>query len=970
MNYPLISDYIEAIHSAEDNFDQLQNLRPVLDNDGNPVMSSGNFAVVFKMKDVNTGRFYAVKCFIKEQEGRAERYRQISDELQYIQSPYLLHVRYMDKEIFVSNAGSDGEEYPVLMMDWVEGLTLDAYIRQHINDSYALRMLAYRFCKMGAWLMSQSFAHGDLKPDNILARDDGSLVLVDYDGMYVPAMEGEKAYEMGSPDFRHPLRTEQDFNEHIDDFSISSIALSLKAIAINPEIYVKYSAADRLLLSAADYRDLSNSAALQAIMLYASDAELSTLLAAFLLASSRQNLAMVSFRIFILNEPEKPKIEPISTEITKEDLAEAIEDEYGVKYSKDGKKLLTFNLTLNNVMLKTYSIKNGTKAICNGAFRDCSSLLSISIPDSVINIGARACDGCRSMRSIDIPDSVKSIGVGAFSGCCFLRSIDIPDNVKSIGDGAFSGCSSLQSIHIPKSVKSIGDGAFRDCSSLQSIHIPKSVNSIGDRAFSLCSSLQSIDIPASVKSIGDSAFSWCYSLRSINIPDSVNSIGEDAFRGCSSLLSINIPDGVNSIGKGAFEGCSSLQSIVIPDSVNSIGILAFSGCSSLQSIVIPKSVNSIGGGALNGCVRLTKIVIQGDEFYVKDNFLISSDDEIIACWSSSDRILIPASVKSIGDSAFSWCSSLQSIDIPDSVKNIGNEAFHGCSSLQSIVIPDSVKSIGNGAFSGCRSLWSIDIPDSVKSIGNGAFSGCRSLWSIDIPDSVKSIGAEAFRGCSSMQSIVIPDSVNSIGGGALNECVRLTKIVIQGDEFYVKDDFLISRDDEIIACWSSSHRVLIPDSVNSIGAYAFRNCWSLRSIDIPDSISSIRNSAFIERSSLQSIVIPESVKSIGVGAFSGCRFLRSIVIPDSVNSIGNSAFNGCKSLHSIVIPDSVNSIGDEAFCRCSSLRVINIPDSVNSIGEDAFYSCSSLESIYITKGTREKFMKLLPGYLQDKLVEK
>ncbi len=539
MNYPLISDYIEAIHSAEDNFDQLQNLRPVLDNDGNPVMSSGNFAVVFKMKDVNTGRFYAVKCFIKEQEGRAERYRQISDELQYIQSPYLLHVRYIDKEIFVSNAGSDGEEYPVLMMDWVEGLTLDAYIRQHINDSYALRMLAYRFCKMGAWLMSQSFAHGDLKPDNILVRNDGSLVLVDYDGMYVPAMEGENAGEMGSPDFRHPSRSERDFNEHIDDFSISSIALSLKAIAINPDMFDKYSAPDRLLFSASDYRDLGNSAALQAIMPYASDAELSTLLAAFLLALSKQNLAMVSFRIFILKEPEKPKIEPISTKITKEDWAEAIEDEYGVKYSKDGKKLLEGY----NIELKTYAIKKGTKAICNDAFRACWVLQSIHIPDSVNSIGDWVFNSCSSLRSIVIPESVKSIGAGAFSWCSSLPSIVIPDSVSSIGGGAFSSCKSLRSIVIPDSVNSIGSSAFFCCSSLQSIVIPESVTNIGADAFSGCSSLQSIVIPGSVNSIGARAFSGCSSLQSIDIPDSVNSIGDEAFSGCSFLHTIYIPKG-------------------------------------------------------------------------------------------------------------------------------------------------------------------------------------------------------------------------------------------------------------------------------------------------------------------------------------------------------------------------------------------------------------------------------------------
>ena len=179
MNYPLISEYIEAIRSAEDNFDKLSNLRPVLDNNGNPIMSSGNFAVVFKMQDIDTGRFFAVKCFIKEQEGRDERYAKITEELQYVYSLYILHVRYLNSELYVDTTVGSTKEFPVLLMDWIDGQPLDAYLREHIQDEYARLMLAYRFCNMGAWLMSQSFAHGDLKPDNILVREDGSLVLVD-----------------------------------------------------------------------------------------------------------------------------------------------------------------------------------------------------------------------------------------------------------------------------------------------------------------------------------------------------------------------------------------------------------------------------------------------------------------------------------------------------------------------------------------------------------------------------------------------------------------------------------------------------------------------------------------------------------------------------------------------------------------------------------------------------------------------
>ena len=220
MNYPMISEYVDAILSAEDNFDKLVNLRPVLDDKERPVMSVGNFAVVFKMEDKTNGRLYAVKCFIKDQEGRAERYAKITEELQNVSSPYLINVQYLERELSVETENR-AEKIPVLVMDWIEGKTLDEYILAHIHNKYAMQMLFYRFCKMGAWLLTQSFAHGDLKPGNIIVREDGTMVLVDYDGMYVQTMEGEKATEIGGTDFRHPLRTDKNFNEHIDDFAIA-----------------------------------------------------------------------------------------------------------------------------------------------------------------------------------------------------------------------------------------------------------------------------------------------------------------------------------------------------------------------------------------------------------------------------------------------------------------------------------------------------------------------------------------------------------------------------------------------------------------------------------------------------------------------------------------------------------------------------------------------------------------------------
>lgn len=259
MNYPLISEYIEAIKSGEDNFDELNYLYPVLNDNGQPVMTSGNFAVVFKMKDRQTGNTYAVKCFTKEQERREEAYQLIDKELKAVNSPYLTSIRYLDKELFVDTNQSSESEFPILLMDWVEGKTLDKYLYENLGNKSALKMLVYRFRQLSKWLLEQPFAHGDLKPDNILVREDGSLVLVDYDGMYVPAMSNQTARELGSIDFRNPNRDVEDFNESIDLFPVVSIFLSLSIIAYDGETLTRFGAADRLLFSSNDYLDLKNS---------------------------------------------------------------------------------------------------------------------------------------------------------------------------------------------------------------------------------------------------------------------------------------------------------------------------------------------------------------------------------------------------------------------------------------------------------------------------------------------------------------------------------------------------------------------------------------------------------------------------------------------------------------------------------------------------------------------------------------
>ena len=829
MQYPLLSEYVNAITHASENLDQLKHLEVVQDEHGEPYRSSGAFAVVFKMRDPRTGQLYALKCFTEEQEGRAEAYRKIEEELEVAGTTYFTSMRYYERELFVDSSVSSESEFPVLLMDWVEGCTMELYIREHYHDSYAMEMLCYRFCRLAAYLSSQPFAHGDVKPDNIMVSDTGTLTLIDYDGMFVPSMQGESSPTLGTEEFRHPLRTPELFDATIDDFALASIALSLRAIALDSQLLDQYGAPDRLLFSASDYRDLAQSKVMQAIWRLVGDKDLCKLVGLFVLAHAEQSLASTSFQLFSTTRPEKPVVVPLSTKVTDEDRAEAYTDEYGVKFSPDRKRLLKAPRDL-----VSYTIPSTVTAICDGAFYWCHRLSSLTIPNSVTTIGDRAFSRNSHLTSLTIPNSVTSIGDSAFECCSSLTSLTIPNSVTSIGNAAFWGCSSLTLLTISDSVTTIGNSAFESCSSLTTLTIPASVTTIGANPFSklnlqLDNRSPHFYVKDNVLFTADKKklIAYCSTQTSYSISDSVTSIGDRAFCGCDSLTSLTIPSSVTSIGDSAFWGCSSLTSLTIPSSVTAIGDCAFYW-SSITSLTIPNSVTSIGEWAFSRCLSLTSLTI-------------------------------PNSVTSISNSAFEDCSSITSLTIPESITSISNSAFSGCSSLTSLTIPSSVTSIGDWAFGGCHSLTSLTIPNSVTSIGNSAFGGCSSLTSLTIPDSVTSIGDSAFSCCFSLTSLTIPYSVTSIGDWAFGHCESLTSLTI-------------------------------PDSVTSIGNEAFEYCSSLTSLTIPNSVTSIRDGAFYNCSSLTSLTIPDSVTSMGQGALYGCDNLNQSTREELEDRFGKRIF--------------------------------------------------------------------------------
>lgn len=305
---------------------------------------------------------------------------------------------------------------------------------------------------------------------------------------------------------------------------------------------------------------------------------------------------------------------------------------------------------------------------------------------------------------------VTIIGGSAFQNCSSLTSVTIPNSVTTIGNYAFSGCSGLTSVTIPNSVTSIGEGTFMGCGSLTSVHISDIAAwcniKFGDpnsnplhfahHLFVNDEEVKDLIIPNFVISIGDNTFSRCSGLTSVTIPFSVTSIGSKAFSGCSGLTSVTISNSVTNIESEAFSGCSGLTLITIPNSVISIGDYAFYGCSGLNSVIIPNSVTSIGEGTFGEC-------------------------------SGLETATIPNSVTSIESRTFYRCSSLTSVIIGNSVTSIGFFAFNNCSGLTSVTIPNSVTSIGEGAFSACSSLTSVSIPSSVTSIADHAFAGCDEL---------------------------------------------------------------------------------------------------------------------------------------------------------------------------------------------------------------------------------------------------
>ena len=817
MQYPLISEYIEAIRYAEDNFDKLSNLRPVLDDNGNPVMSSGNFAVVFKMKDIETDKLYAVKCFIREQEERQERYREIIKVLDEIKSPYFVSTHYYDKELFVDTTQDDETEFPVLVMDWVDGISLDDYMKAIESKQFLRELLANQFQKLVCWLLPKHYAHGDLKPNNILVRDDGSIVLVDYDGMFVPSLRGKDALEMGTPMYRHIGRTLSFYNEYIDDFAAVKILLLLKVNALSAISYNQYAAGNNVEFMRLFEHLLNHST-------------IAPLLAAYIMVSTfgridRQQVSCLLSDNSDFNYNKESSLQDLAREgdtIAMQELASLYAN--GIYVPQNTSKAMQWNM-----LAKLLGNVNVTCGICkcisdNNDFIINNEAILSQLKKNRINFeyckeGEKLYSDKKYEQAIYWWQKAADAGNSAAQknlAFCYLKGDGVEKNVEKAvywwQKAADAGNSAAQFNLAICYLK--GDGVEKDVE--KAVYWWQKAADAGDSTaqyrLAFCY-LKGEGIEKDVEKAvywwqkaadaGDSTaqyrLAFCY-LKGEGIEkdvekavywwqkaaDTGDSDAEYMLELCCKMFNIKDSVNINPHEIGNIGECNTASysddgkrclrywgtwgdeykikdgtEVLCDDCFNDL----YSECDGhyLKTLCLPSSLKRIGNNVF--CASISEIICDASNFYTNDGFLLSSDNETLYRYFGHKKVVyIPKGVKYIKGGAFSE-KDVEKVIIPDTVIHIGDNPFVGCHSIREIisnsnrfqVINRTLYDESEKCLIGCWNYATsyLCIKSGTKKLGKHALFGLNFQY-IEIPESIEFIDEDAFSYCFDLVHIAIP----------------------------------------------------------------------------------------------------------------------------------------------------------------------------------------------------------------------
>ena len=649
------------------------------------------------------------------------------------------------------------------------------------------------------------------------------------------------------------------------------------------------------------------------------------------------------------------------------------------------------------------------------AFRNCSNLTSILIPNGVTDIGESMFSGCSSLVSVVLPEGITDIGEYAFAECSNLVSISIPNSVESIGNATFYSCSNLTSVNISGNSRltNIADYAFSYCSSLTCFTIPQNIDRIGAYAFRDCIRLYTIInysdeyISAGSHNYGDLSF---YAKRVLN-GNSLMTVGDFQFYtsgnthylanyiGCDE--EIILPDNYNGenyrIDAYTFY-YNDIKSLTISSGVLSIGEKAFSNPKKVIWLTnTPPSGYTNAKGSINYVANdqytdlnnvkvypyLSSMFEMGGVKYVPASPSERTCHAIDCVYDSTITVVnvgetasykgVAMTVKEIMPYAFYGNSYIKKVSVSHA-GNIGDYAFYNCDSVQHVAVFNQ-GAIGNQAFYDCDGIITADIYNQgqIKSqafygcdeiqvvdlsntnfVGEKAFSSCPKLSDVVLRDGITEIKNEAFAFCESLKSIEIPNTVSRLGQKIFYACNALSAIVVsEANVTYDSRDncnAIIERDNNnlIVGC----NGTIIPQSVTSIGSYAFYGCEELLNVILNENITTLGANAFNECKNLKEIIIPNSVASVGSYCFSNCSALNSVLIEDGVASIGDHAFYNCVALTEITLPKTVMEVGNYVFRGCSELSNVIIEDrttplSLGSNGSASLFANCPLDSVYI-----------------------
>ncbi len=623
---------------------------------------------------------------------------------------------------------------------------------------------------------------------------------------------------------------------------------------------------------------------------------------------------------------------------------------------KDGKPVTVIGKLAfeNRQDVKKIVVPDTVTEIESGAFRGCTNLQEIVLPDTLVSIGAEVFSGCRSLKSFTLPAGVTELRAETFLNCTSLTDVKLHDGLTKLHASVFSGCYSLEEIKLPEGLDELPARLFYQCGALKSIVIPASVKEIGAYAFESCKQLTDVTFLSEMEGgkISAAAFRWCTGLKTFQVPKGVTEMSAEAFYGCSALEEITMPEWLADckISESTFQNCTSLRSIVIPEGVATISAHAFRGCTSLSSVTVPASLRSIGSSAFRECSSLKTILLpldctkQSNSFKDSPTQISYAKNETIYVKTANGAVLLSWDDNASG--VVEVASEYQGMP----VVGIENEAFKENEGITQVILPDTVRIIGEKAFFRCKNLQEINMPAELQNVGEYAFYGCKQLKKVTFPKGVKSLGEYSFSDCPMLEEVMLPWDCSKYR--AFDYWVDVKYFPEEGSEIqgntsaqivYDENEFI---DDGPVYVVLDNEATLLrwPDAVRADGT-----------LDIAAkypgvTFTKISDGVFKDRQDIRRVILPDSVRVIGKSAFSGCSQLKEINMPADLQEIGELAFKNCIQLERVTLSAGVQQINRFVFDGCSSLSSVTVPGTLASIDAYAFSNCSSLKTIMLPHG--------------------